>query len=373
MRRADALRLSGLRLASQRIVGSEFTTPAQAAEWMLASQAQDLGSARWALGVRSPASTISDVDEAFNTGRLVRSWPFRGTLHVTDARDLGWMLELSAARTVRGARGRHAQLGLDQPSFDRAADVASNVLRGGAQLSRAELFAEFDAAGLQTAGGRGGHILWYLSHVGLVCLGPLSATGQAVVLTSEWIGDPRQYSRPESLTQLALRYFSSRGPATLADLLSWSKLLVPEATAGLAGARDRLREIVIEQTSYFVAAELPEQPPAAHSGLVLLPGFDEYLLGYRDRDAVLAEQHREHVVPGGNGIFLPMIVSGGQIVGTWKRGASRRALSIETRPFIGLSKAQQGRLRRAASAYARFVGADPRTVTIDGAQPPSTP
>jgi hypothetical protein len=145
-------------------------------------------------------------------------------------------------------------------------------------------------------------------------------------------------------------------------------LLVPEATAGLAGARERLREIVVDQTSYFVAAALPEQPPAARSGLALLPGFDEYLLGYRDRAAVLAEEHRERVVPGANGIFLPMIVSGGQIVGTWKRGAGRRALLIETRPFIGLSAAQQVRLRRAASAYARFIGADPGTLTIDGAQ-----
>lgn len=347
MQRAEVMLLRRRRLESQRLAGQPATRgdaldPVAAASGMLAVQAQDFAAAKWALGVRSPRSTVADIDAAFDSGALVRSWPFRGTLHVVAAEELGWMLALTSARTVRSAATRQRQLGLDEAVFARASDVTRSILRGGVRLTRDELYAELELAGIDTARQRGSNLLWYLSHIGLVCLGPTAGTGQSVVLTSEWIRQPRELSRAEALTELAVRYFETHGPATARDLLWWSNILVPEATSAIEGARDRLAETVIDGSRYFSSATRPLDPDvesgaARRPSTLLLPGFDEYLLGYRDRTAQLAEEHSPAVVPGSNGIFLPMLVSQGKIVGTWQRQTRRSIVDVHVTPFAPLS------------------------------------
>lgn len=362
MRRTDRARIANLRLAGQNLVGSTLVSPAEVAASMLATQAQDLASAQWALAVRSPGTTISDVDRAFDEGTIVRSWPFRGTLHVTPAEDLGWMLALTSARMIRGATTRHAGFGLDDAAFARAADVARGALRGGGRLSRAALFAEIDASGVATGNQRGGHIIWYLAHTGLICFGPIGASGQDVVLNDEWIPEPRRLSPDEALTELAVRYFRSHGPATLRDLLWWSKILVPEGRKAIEGAGDRLRQIVVDDTVYYLGAERPDEPVAP--AVLLLPGFDEYLLGYSDRDAVLAPEHSDRVVPGSNGIFLPMVVSNGQIVATWRRTIRRGSVDTAATAFAPMTPTTMARYTKATSAYARYLGLTPGQATV---------
>ncbi|SKB01638.1 Winged helix DNA-binding domain-containing protein [Agreia bicolorata] len=362
MRRTDRARIANLRLVAHNLVASTLTSPAEAASSMLATQAQDLSSAQWALAVRSPGSTITDVDKAFNEGSIVRSWPFRGTLHVTPAADLGWMLALTRDRILRGATTRHAGLGLDEQVFSRAADVVRGALRGGGRLSRAALLAELDASGIATGHQRGGHIIWYLAHAGLICFGPMEASGQAVVLTDEWIPEARRLSPDEALAELAVRYFTSHGPATLRDLLWWSKILVPEARRAIESAGDRLRQIVIDDTVYYLGADQPDKPVAP--GLILLPGFDEYLLGYGDRDAVLPPEHSARVVPGSNGIFLPMVVSNGQVVGTWRRTIRRATVDAAATTFAPLTATSTARYMKAVESYARYLGLNPGEATI---------
>jgi hypothetical protein len=354
MRRTDRTRIANLRLAAQNLLGSTVPGPTDAASAMLATQAQDLSSAQWALAVRSPGSGIADVERAFNEAAIVRSWPFRGTLHVTAATDLGWMLSLTSDRIIRSAASRHAALGLDDAVFARAAAVARGVLRGGARLSRSALLAELDASGVATDHQRGGHIIWYLAHTGLICFGPTGASGQSVVLTDEWIPNPRRLSPDEAVTELAVRYFASHGPATMPDLLRWSKILVPQARRGIEGAGDRLRRIVVDDVVYFLGADQTDE--STESAVLLLPGFDEYLLGYSDRSAALAAEHSARVVPGENGIFLPMVVSNGQIVATWRRTIRHGTVDIEASSFAPLSTTASARYARAAAGYARYLG-----------------
>jgi hypothetical protein len=354
MRRTDRTRIANLRLAGQNLIGSTLPGPADAASAMLATQAQDLSSAQWALAVRSPGSGIADVERAFNEGTMVRSWPFRGTLHVTAAADLGWMLSLTRDRIIRSAASRHAALGLDDAVFARAANVARGVLRGGARLSRSALLAELDASGVATDHQRGGHIIWYLAHTGLICFGPMGASGQSVVLTDEWIPHPRRLSPDEAVTELAVRYFTSHGPATLHDLLRWAKILVPQARRGIEGAGDRLRQIVVDDVVYYLGADQTDESPAPT--VLLLPGFDEFLLGYSDHDAVLVPEHSARVVPGENGIFLPMVVSNAQIVATWRRTIRGGTVDVVATSFAPMSATTTSRYTRASARYARYLG-----------------
>ncbi len=244
----------------------------------------------------------------------------RGTLHLVAAEDLPWMLRLLAPRVLASAAGRHAQLGLDAATFDRARRVTGQALAGGGQLRRAELMTMWDAAGLSTAGQRGYHLLWHLAQTGIVCFGPTQGGEQLVVLVDDWIPHPRLLEREEALGELALRYFRSHGPATIKDFTRWTNLRVADAKAGLALARSRLAGTESGGVEYFLDPQTSERLRACLlevRGTFLLPGFDEFMLGYADRSAALPREFADQIVPGGNGMFRPTVISDGAVVGTW--------------------------------------------------------
>ena len=109
---------------------------------------------------------------------------------------------------------------------------------------------------------------------------------QTFALLDEWVPLTRSLPRDEALVELTERYFTSHGPATVQDLTHWAGLTVAEANAGLAAAGKTLIQETIADRVYWMPCEAPEIDHATPS-VHLLPGFDEYLLGYRDRSAVL--------------------------------------------------------------------------------------
>lgn len=350
---ATMTRIRSGRLAAQRIQGSEFTAPAEVVRWMLAMQAQDLIGAKWSVGLRAPGTTLADVDAALADGSILRSWPMRGTLHLVAAEDIGWMLDLTATRTVQSLTRRYRELGLDEATFERAQDVAIGVLEGGRALPRSELFEFFEKEGISTAGQRAPHILGRLCQNRTLCLGPMLGVHQAVVLMDEWVPQPRRLERDEALGEFVRRFFLSHGPATIRDFAWWTKLPLRDAAVGLAIAREQLEELVVDGTSYWMAPGLPER---TSSGVQLLPGFDEYLLGYQDRSAVLAAEHWQAIVPGNNGVFQPTIVSGGRVVGTWRRKSTPAGVTVTPMLFEPLPKATLTRLTTSVAGYGRFLG-----------------
>jgi hypothetical protein len=325
-----------LRLAAQRIAGPGFTTPAEAVRWMTAVQAQDYPGALVSVGLRTASRSRRDVEAALDAGEVIRSWPMRGTLHLVAAEDLGWMLALMAPRVVAGAATRRAQLDIDATVIERARDLAVGALSGGRRLSRHELLAVWDGAGVATAGQRGYHLLWHLAQEATLCLGPVHAGHQQVVLVDEWIPHPRRLERDEALGEVAWRYFASHGPATVKDLRRWGHLLATDAGAGLERARPRLASVDVGGVEHYMDPQTPERLDAYRDearGVFLLPGFDELILGYEDRSCVLAPEHAQRIVPGANGMFRPTVVNDGEVVGTWRHAGHGSRRRVEATPF----------------------------------------
>ena len=119
--------------------GSGADHIAAVASTLLAMQGQDWNAVRWALGVRAPGTTLVDLRDAFADGRLVRSWPMRGTIHIVAAEDIGWMQAATNHRILPGAPKRRDTIGLDDDSLARMTDVAVAELTGGKRLSRTGL------------------------------------------------------------------------------------------------------------------------------------------------------------------------------------------------------------------------------------------
>lgn len=355
-----AEQVASLRMHSQGLADIGFERPVDVARHLLALQAQDFGASQWALGVRTPDAVLDDITYAYDRGELVRSWPMRGTLHAVAAEDLRWMLGCTRRRMLAGARGRQRQLELDQATLDRARDIAVDVLSGGARLGREDFMAALVAGGIEVTGQRGYHLIWYLAQIGLVCWGPMHGNQQALVLLQEWVPQSRELAGDEASAEYARRYFVSHGPATLEDFVRWTKLTIREARAALASAAASLVELRCDGVSLWVESQVWELHKDADRGVesavLLLPAFDEYLLGYGDRSHVLAPEHARRIVPGGNGIFLPTVVADGQVVGTWRRVVRAGGVTIETEPFGTFDEAVQQQIASAADRYAAFLG-----------------
>lgn len=341
------------RLFNQRIAGEKFQQPEDVVRWMGALQAQDYQQALWAIGLRMQSAARATIEQAIEDRKILRTWPMRGTLHFVPAEDAKWMLQLGAARMVASATRRLEQLELDQATIERARQVFHSALQGGKRLTRQEMMQTLEDAGISTQGQRGYILLGYLSETGLLCLGPMQEKQQTFVLLDEWVPRARQVSREESLAIFAERYFTSHGPATAHDFARWAGITLTDAKAGLESAKAGLISEKIAGQVYWMAAG---QQARTTSSVYLLPGFDEYLLGYKDRSAVLAAEHAPRIVPGGNGVFLPMLVVAGQVVGTWKRALGKKALNVAFTPFTPLGDAEERAAIEAARAYSAFLG-----------------
>jgi len=352
----SAAELLRLRQFTQRIHPAGTGSVVETVRHLLAIQAQDFAQSLWAVGLRTHGSSRSDVLASLERGEVVRTLPMRGTLHFVAAEDLRWMLAVTAARSLQSAATRFEQLGLDSATLDQAESVTRRELAGGS-LSRDEFMKLLSLNGISPEGQRGYHVIFYLTQLSLICWGPPSGTQQALVLIDDWIPAQQTLSKDEALAQFARRYFASHGPATERDFAWWTKLTLMDARTGMTAARDALTELTHKGTSHWIAtSELDAASDIrAASAVHVLPGFDEYLLGYQDRLLPLAAEHSERIVPGGNGIFLPTIIAKGRVVGTWRRVPRSKTAQIEPEHFETANAAQHGSFAKAAKGYARFA------------------
>jgi hypothetical protein len=279
----------------------------------------------------------------------------RGTLHFVPAADARWMLELLTPRVLKGAAGRHRQLELDDDAFARSRTIVGRALERHGVMTRAALYAELEQGGVSPAGQRGIHVLQRLSMERMLVFGPHDERQPTFALFDEWIRDSVSLDRDDALRTLAARYFTGHGPATLRDFVWWTGLTVKDAKLGLELARSSLERVAVNDTEYYMGADMPapdEPAPPTH----LLPGFDELMLGYSDRSPSLAPQHANRICPGANGMFVSTLVLDGRVVGTWRRSTRAQSVTIEATPFGRLSATRKKEFVEPADRYGRFLG-----------------
>ncbi len=345
------------RLINQKIVGEVQHTAEEILTWMGAMQAQDYKQAVWAVGLRMN-TTLKAVEQAIADAKILRTWSQRGTIHFIPAQDAKWMLQLCASRSLSTHGRRMSQLELTDEIMRQAEKVIVRALYGRKIFTRAEMFALLNEAGISTEGQRGYHILWHLAHIGIICIGPNQDKDQTFVLLDDWVPDLRQLTLDEALTELVWRYFSSHGPATDYDFARWTGLTLTDTRKGIHNNDSRLTSFKMGDMTYWMA----DTTPLIHTQSVyLLPGFDEYLLGYQDRSAIIADDHFQKIVPGNNGVFKPMIVVDGQVIGTWGYKVTKKSADITLAPFVPMDDIADS-ISHATTAFSKFIGLDVRLV-----------
>lgn len=341
------------RLYNQQITVTKFKNPAELVAWLGAVQAQDFPGSLWAIGLRTQNASETDIHQAIADRTIVRTWPMRGTLHFVAASDAHWMLKLLAARVINGIKRRSEQMEIREADIIRSEKLFVRKLQGGKQLARSAMYQLLEGAGISTASSRGLHILARLAHEGLLCFGAREGKQPTFALLDEWVPAPKHFERDAALAELARRYFTSHAPASLEDFVWWSGLTKRDARAAIDFAKTALTEETIAGTTYYLPSSFSDVK-VEKAATFLLPPFDEYTVAYKDRSAVLDPRY-SNFLHNGNGIFSPIIVIGGQVVGVWKRSLKKDTLTIQITPFSQFSRAEIRNLRDTARLYGEFL------------------
>ncbi len=201
--------------------------------WLGAVQSQDYAGAKWALHLRVPGLTDAAVDQAFDTGAIVRTHILRPTWHFVAPADIRWMLALTSPRILAGNRMYCRKNGLDEKVLARSRRVLEKALTGGKFLTRTALGGVLARAGIAGEGQRLAYLMMDAELQQVVCSGPREGKQFTYALLDERAPRARVLEPDEALAELTRRYFASHGPATVADFVWWSGLTVKLAKTGL--------------------------------------------------------------------------------------------------------------------------------------------
>lgn len=331
------------RLSSQQLTYTKFEMPQPLVQRMGAIQAQDSSMALWALGIRLREPGLSLIQNAIDSGEIIRTHVLRPTWHLVSAEDVSWMLRLSAPYIRASLKSRHRELELTPAVVGKAFRIIEKALTHAGHLTREQLMGELEAGKISTMAQRAPHLLLLAELDQLICSGPGKGKSNTYALFAQRIPRTRELTEEEALATLAARYFESRGPATLQDFKWWSGLPAAAARKGLEMVEKKFHTEKLGTQTYWMSPSAL-RPRAPGRTLCLLPAFDEFIIGYKDRTACLALADQRNAISS-NGIFRPVVVYNGEAIGLWKKKRSGTAFSVETQLFPALKARPKQRLK----------------------------
>jgi len=317
---------------------------------MVGVQAQIRSAAGLALRARTEGLTATEVDHALGRERsIVRTWAMRGTLHLIAAEDHGWLVPLTSEGVFTGSDRRLKQLGVTAEQAGGAVRAVQRMLSRDGPLTRHEIAERLARRRIPMGGQALIHLIRRAALEGLVCLGWRDDGEECFVLVRDWLPPVRPVERDTALAELTRRYLAVHAPAGPEDLAAWAGIRLGDVRRGWTEMASSLTQVRTATGPLWAPGGLDFHPP---EGVVrLVPSFDEYLLGWRNRDLALPARHAPKIFPGG-GMLRPAVISNGLVVGRWstERRGSRRRVQVE--PLSSPTPA----VRRALEAEAKDIG-----------------
>ena len=291
--------------------------------------AQVMGSAELQLAARVERITQADVREALWERRtLAKTWTTRGTLHIHPADELS--LWTAARRAV------------EEPRRVDLVGAIGAALRGGPwtreQLADAVVERVPEAPRDELTSGWGFHVS-DAATAGVLCFGPPEGARVTFVHVEEWLAPQRAWAPEDALREVARRYATTYAPAALRQLREW-----------LAAKVD---------------VDVPVVPLVSGAGSVrLLPEYDPYVMGFREREQLVPPAVREQVAAHGKGRYegpagTPFLLIDGLCAGVWRRRKTAKRVELTVEPARRLTTAERAAVADEAERIGRFLGLDP--------------
>ncbi len=346
--------LLSTRLHNQQISSKLFSDPGEVVKWMGGMQAQDYAGSKWSIALRLNGTTESEIEDSIANKSIVRTWAMRGTLHFLHPSDIRWILDLLRPRLNNLYISNLRNLGLDQKTLSKGTKILVSALGDGNQLTRNEIRLLLQKKGLQTNENRLGFVLLRAATDGLICFGPRKEKEFTFTLLDKWLPMTKSLQPEEAMRELTVRYFTSHGPASIQDYGWWSGFPLSEIKRIVESLKHILQEVKFEGQSYWMRGNLGATTPL--SGTFLLPGFDEYIVAYKDRSTIIDSKYLKQIVSTPNGIFAPTVISNGKVIGVWKRKLTKKKVELEITQLLPYSDAKKKAITKTARDYGRFIG-----------------
>jgi winged helix DNA-binding protein len=350
----DSRAVANARLARQFLTTAGPKSAGDIVHALGAVQAQDYAGAKWALAQRTRGATDADIEREFAEGQILRTHVLRPTWHFVAPADIRWMLALTAPRVKAAMAFYDRVLELTPAMFRRSNAALTKALTGGQHLTRAELSEVLQRAGVKiTSGQRLGHLMMRAELDAVVCSGPRRGKQFTYALLEERVPPTAALERDETLRELTRRYFTTRGPATARDFAWWSGLAMSDVKRGLEIAGRELERAMLDgHDLWFDGRRTPAPKPSAH----LLPNYDEYFIGYKDRSAIAQRLGQAALVTGGNALLANVAFVDGQLVGGWKRAVVKNTVVVDLKLLARLNADEQKRVVAAVHRFGKFLG-----------------
>jgi len=351
----ETVNIAQIRLVSQQLVSKKFHTSSDITSWMGAIQAQDYPMAKWAIGLRLPKATDVSVESAINIGEILRTHLLRPTWHFVSAEDIYWLLDLSAQQIKAAQKSRDRQLELTEEVYSKSNAIIEKALSDGNHQSREELVAILSNANIATDQNRASHLLMRAELEKIICSGVIRNGKPTYALLTERVRRGQNLTDEEALFELTERYFTSRCPATTEDFAWWSGLPAGRVRQALDLVKGVFHKEELQGKSYILPDDF-NQSVINRPTTFLLPPYDEFILSYADRSASINRELESHLREiSDRGLFKPIIINDGQVIGAWKKTIGKGSITIEVNPFYAHDISSWEAIQGAASQYAAFV------------------
>ena len=293
----------------------------------------------------------NDIGKDFTEGNILRTHLLRPTWHFVVAKDIRWMLMLTAPCVHATNAYMYRKLELNANIFNRCNNILIKTLRGHKQLTREAINKEFKRNKIEADGHRLSYIMMQAELDGIICSGARHGNQFTYALLEERVPPFKSKNRVEALAELTKRYFTSRGPATIKDFSTWSGLALTECKNGIEMVKSSFSREVIARQEYFF-------PPGVtlaknqFQKIYLLPLYDEFIMGYKDRSAIMVFKNNHK--PASAFRYDNTIIFEGQIIGTWKRTIQKKCINLEYDFFDNLNKTKFKAFAKAIHRFEEF-------------------
>jgi hypothetical protein len=324
------------RISNQQIAGERFTEPSELVQWMGCMRAEDLAAAKWAIGTRVVGSTERGIEQAIHEGKILRTHVLQPEWYFVAPADIRWMLALTSSRLRSFNKGIYHTLGIDASILKKSKRIIRRTLENG-HRTRAQLWDVLKKAHIQADELRMGWLLMDAELDGLICGGGLAGQDFTYALLDQMVPVAGAGEREELIAGLVLRYFCSRGPATVLDFVKWSGLHLKEANIGLGLNSRWLGSEVVDGEVYWFdpSAGMVE----IHNSIFLLPALDEWAMAYSGRNC-----------------FKPMLVIDGKISGSWTAIMEKNSVTIMVTTPVKKNGQFHNAIQIASKKYSSFLG-----------------
>ncbi len=365
MTREEAI---ALRLTNQCLVGSPFEKPEDIVDWMGMMQAQDYMQFRWAVGMRMREPKMTAVKDSFSSGKMLRLHLLRCTVQVTTPKDYPWLLNLCQERNLRTIQSwpSYNQTEYSEQYHQEGTEALKNILSSNKSLTKKAISEEMTKLALPSDTAHLNQILLRGEVEGLLCSGEMKGKEATWTLVADNLKN-NPISTSQALPLLARKYFRSHSPASFEDFCWWTGLTITQNRQAIQAIASELEEVKVGEQEMYIYHSLPisiKKGDANDTSLPkksiyqnathLLPPYDEYLIGYKSRWVSLDKKH-EAKAHNRSGIFKPVILYQGKVVGNWKASLLHGAKQIETDIFAKKREIGRKRLEKAKEALQKFV------------------